>query len=177
MNAFGTARPRSLAFEQTGGSPRPRRGSPRRVEGDGAAATAGDGDRPGELERKGGARVHQTALRPGALSKQLPELPASARLRPASSHETADQSRRGQTGGVRPSLRRGAPGSEANGRVDLVRGRGVLSRRRRPARALGAQRKASAGRFEQSDLERRWASRCRRSRKKSRRWSIRAVRA
>ena len=61
--AFGEGGPGALIFEQSGGSPRPRRGAAGGVEGGGAGDTRRVGHRTGQLELEGGAAVCPGALR------------------------------------------------------------------------------------------------------------------
>ena len=56
-SAFGEGGPEARIFEQTGGSPRPRRGRASGAERGGAATACRVGHRLGQLELEGGARV------------------------------------------------------------------------------------------------------------------------
>src|SRR5688500_1560563 len=59
---FRAGGPDGLIFEQSGGSPRPRRGAAGPGEGGRPAVATRGGDRPGGLELEGGAAVRRRAV-------------------------------------------------------------------------------------------------------------------
>ena len=67
-------------FEQSGGSPCPRRGTAGGVEGRGPRVACGSWHRPGQLELEGGPEVCPGTVRHSPEPEQLPELPPSPRV-------------------------------------------------------------------------------------------------
>src|SRR5438477_601856 len=63
---FRRAGPAGVAFEQTGGTPRPRRGAAGPTEGGDRGPAEGRRDRAGRLELEGRARVRPAAVRDDA---------------------------------------------------------------------------------------------------------------
>ena len=91
LSAFGEGGPTALIFEQSGGSPRPRRGAAEGVEGSGAGVAREVGHRNGQLELESGAAVCLGALRHQPEPQQLPELSAPLGIRAEAAQEAAGQ--------------------------------------------------------------------------------------
>ena len=89
--AFGEGGPTALIFEQSGGSPRPRRGGAGGVEGCGARVTRNLGHRNGQLELEGGAAVGGGLVRYQPEPQQLPKLPSPFGICLQASQETSGQ--------------------------------------------------------------------------------------
>ncbi len=77
--AFGEGGPAALIFEQSGGSPRPRRDATGGTEGDGAGTACHGRHRTGQLELEGDSSVCLGAIRHQPEPQRLPELPPSTR--------------------------------------------------------------------------------------------------
>ena len=75
VTALGNGGPTALAFEQSGGSPRPRRRPAGPTEGCGPGAARKGRHRLGELELESGAEICPRTLRALVDPQQLPELP------------------------------------------------------------------------------------------------------
>ncbi len=131
-----------------GRCPRPRRGRPGRAEGGGPGDAECGRRRAGELELEGGAPVRRGPLRHPALPQRLHALPPPPGLRLQAAQAAAAQGRRGEARGLRRGVRRPAGRGAGERGEDLLRGRGPLPRRRRPAREVGAEGGARLGRFD-----------------------------
>jgi hypothetical protein len=102
--------PDALAFEQTGGSPRPRRGRAGQGEGGSAGRAGGGRHRPGEPELEGGAGGRRGARWGPTLPQRLHALSAPAGLRPQAPQATPAQGRRGEARRLRGGICRPADG-------------------------------------------------------------------
>ena len=89
--AFGEGGPTALMFEQTGGSPRPRRGAEGRTEGGGAGPACQVRYRTGQLELESGALVGRGTERYQPEPRQLPELSAPLGICLQASQEASGQ--------------------------------------------------------------------------------------
>src|SRR5215207_7929132 len=154
LAVFRERGPAGLGFEHSGGSPRPRRAAAGGGKGGGPGGATGGRDRPGRLELEGRAAVRGRALRTGARSEQLPELPASPGLRAHAAQEAAAEGGPGAPGGVRARVRAAARHRGGEWGEDLLRRRGALLRRRRPAGEMGAEGRAGPGGLDQPALRR-----------------------
>ena len=70
--AFGEGGPAALIFEQSGGSPRPRRGAAGGIEGCGSGVAWRNGHRTGQLELEGGAALCPGTFRHWPEPQHLP---------------------------------------------------------------------------------------------------------
>ncbi len=89
--AFGEGGLTALMFEQSGGSPRPRRGAEGGVEGGGAGAALRVRHRTGQLELESGAPVCGGTVRHQREPQQLPDLAAPFGICLQASQETSGQ--------------------------------------------------------------------------------------
>ncbi len=92
--AFSDNGPTALAFEQSGGSPRPRRGPAGPTEGRGPGLARKGRNRPGELELESDTEICPRTLRNLAEQQQLPELLASVGFCPEAAEEIFSEGRR-----------------------------------------------------------------------------------
>ena len=90
--AFSEGGPAALIFEQSGGSPRPRRGTTGGVEGSGAGVAGAGGHRTGQLVLEGSSAVCLGTVRHRVEPRQLFELYAPLGIRPEASQEAPAQS-------------------------------------------------------------------------------------
>jgi Homeodomain-like domain len=122
LAGFVQGGPAALAFEQTGGPPRPGGRGPGGAEGGGAGRAARSRHRPGELELEGGAPVRRGPLRGSPLPQRLHALPAPARLRLQAPEAAPAQGGRGAAPRLRGRVCRPAGGSPGGRGEDLLRG-------------------------------------------------------
>ena len=91
LSAFVNGGAKAVIFEQSGGSPRPRRGVASVTEGGGAGVARHGGHGTGQLELEGGPSVCLGTVGHQPEPQQLPELPAPFGIRPEASQEAAGQ--------------------------------------------------------------------------------------
>ena len=89
--AFGEGGPTALMFEQSGGSPRPRRGATGGFESGSAGAAGRVRNRTGQLELEGGSSVRLGEVLYWPEPKQLPELVTPLGVCPEAAQETLAQ--------------------------------------------------------------------------------------